>query len=46
MRQLNCIQEAALIRLSVEGKTRPEIAREIGCCNTTVWSYQRRLGLL
>ena len=46
MPRITVIQVARLIELSVDGKSRPDIAREVQCSTVTVWVYQKKIGLL
>jgi transposase len=35
-----------ILNLTYEGYSRPDIAKETGCSKSTVYNYQKRLGLI
>lgn len=46
MPRLTVVRVARLVEMSVDGKSRPEIAKEVECSTVTVWVYQKKIGLL
>jgi len=40
---LSIDQMNTIVELTDKGTSRPDIAKKVGCCNMTVYNYQKKL---